>query len=199
MAELQKNIQTSSKIAESMTIITISGLPGTGTTTIAKLLQKKTLLPYIYTGDIFRSLAKQYKMSLAEFGKYAETHPEIDQKLDAEQLTILQQGNIILEGRLAGWIAHQNQIPSHKIMLIADITIRAQRIVKREGGDVKKRAKEMIAREQSENKRYTKYYNINPNDLSIYEIIIDTGNLTPDQIVQKILDEIHKQEKIQSG
>jgi predicted cytidylate kinase len=171
-----------------MTIITISGLPGTGTTTIAKLLEKKIKIPYVYTGDIFRSLAQKHEMSLVEFGFYAEKHPEIDNELDEQQLTLLQKGNVILEGRLAGWIAHKNQIPATKIMLIAETAIRAKRIVQREGGDVKNQADQIQIREQSEKKRYKKYYDIDSNNLSIYDIVIDTSTLTPDEIVQKILD-----------
>ena len=161
-----------------MTIITISGLPGTGTTTIATLLKKKIHLPYVYTGDIFRSLAQKHDMTLEAFGAYAENHPEIDKELDAQQLDILNKGNVILEGRLAGWIAYQNGITAVKIMLIADISIRAQRIVKREGGLVEERAKEIRIREHSENSRYMKYYNIDATDLSIYDIVIDASNLT---------------------
>jgi predicted cytidylate kinase len=173
-----------------MTIITISGLPGTGTTTIATLLKKKIHLPYVYTGDIFRRLAQQHNLTLEAFGAYAENHPEVDRELDAQQLDILTKGNVILEGRLAGWIAYQNKITAVKIMLIADISIRAQRIVNREGGSIEERIKEIRKREHSENNRYMKYYKIDATDLSIYDIVIDTSKLAPEKIVDKILDEI---------
>jgi len=176
-----------------MTVITISGLPGTGTTTIATQLQKSLHIPYIYTGDVFRSLAKKYRMSLEQFGSYAEQHPEIDNELDEQQLKILKQGNVILEGRLAGWLAYQNNIPAFKIMLIADILIRAQRIVNREGGAIETRLKEIQTREISENTRYKKYYNIDASDLSIYNLVIDTSNLTPEIITNKIINELKKQ------
>jgi len=175
-----------------MTVITISGIPGTGTTTIANLLTTKMHIPYIYTGDIFRTLAKQYKMSLEEFSTYAENHPEVDNELDEQQLEILIKGEIILEGRLAGWIAHHNNIPATKIMLLANLKVRAQRIVKREGGDIKKRSDEIRIREQSENRRYKNYYNIDVSDLSIYDIVIDTSELSPEMILQKILDSMKK-------
>ena len=127
-----------------MTTITVSGLPGSGTTTIAKLLEKKLGLKYVYSGDIFRKMAKQYNMSLEEFGSYCEKHREIDEQLDKYQLEILHKGNVIVEGRITGWIAHRNQIDSTKILLEADLETRANRIVKREGGDVEKRKKDMI-------------------------------------------------------
>ncbi len=173
-----------------MTTITISGLPGTGKTTVAKLLEQRLGLRYVYSGEIFRQLAQKHHMSLEEFGKYCESHREIDEELDQYQLTILRQGNVIVEGRLSGWLAHQKQIPAVKVLLQADIDIRTGRIVKREQGDLKKRKKEILKREKSEATRYKNYYGIDVSDISIYDVIIDAGDKTPEQIMQIILDHL---------
>jgi predicted cytidylate kinase len=170
-----------------MTTITISGLPGTGKTTVAKLLEQRLGLRYVYSGEIFRRLAEQHQMSLEEFGKYCESHRNIDEELDRYQLGILKGGNVILEGRLSGWLAFQNHIPAVKVLLHADIQIRASRIVKREQGDIEKRKKEILKREKSEATRYKKYYGIDVSDTSIYDVIIDAGDKTPEQIMEIIL------------
>ncbi|MBU0497500.1 MAG: AAA family ATPase [Candidatus Thermoplasmatota archaeon] len=170
-----------------MKTITISGLPGTGKTTISQLLHEHYKIPYVYTGEIFRSLAKEHKMSLSEFSTFAEQHPEIDKQLDEKQLHILRKGNVILEGRLAGWLAHQHNIPAIKILLIADVQTRAERIVKREGDDVEIRKQEMLKREQSEKQRYHEFYHIDISDTSIYDIIIDSSDKPPESILEIIL------------
>lgn len=170
-----------------MVTITISGLPGTGKTTIARLLEKHLGLRYVYSGEIFRKLAKKHRMSLEEFGRYCESHREIDEELDQYQLRILRQGNIIVEGRISGWLAYRNNIPAVKVLLQADIDIRAGRIVKREQGDIKKRKQEILHREKSEATRYKNYYGIEISDTSIYDIIIDTGDKTPTEILGIIL------------
>jgi len=175
-----------------MTTITISGLPGTGKTTVAKLLEQHLGLRYVYSGEIFRQHAQKYKMSLEEFGKYCESHREIDEELDQYQLGILRQGNVIVEGRLSGWLAYQNHIPAVKVLLQADIHIRAARIVKREQGDIEKRKKEILKRERSEATRYKKYYNIDVSDTSIYDVIIDAGDKTPEQIMERIVNHLEK-------
>ncbi len=174
-----------------MKTITISGLPGTGKTTISQLLHEHSKIPYVYTGQLFRSLAQDYKMSLSEFSTYAELHPEIDQQLDVKQLKILRKGNVILEGRLAGWLAHQHNIPATKILLIADVQTRAERIVKREGDDIKRRRQEMLKREQSEKQRYHQFYHIDISDTTIYDIIIDSSDKPPKTILKIILKEIN--------
>jgi len=169
-----------------MTTITISGLPGSGKTTVAKLLEKQLGVRYVYSGEIFRKLAKKQKMSLEEFSKFCETHQEIDEKLDQYQLAILRKGNVIIEGRIAGWLAYQNHIPALKVLLEADINIRAHRIVKRELGDMEKRKKEILRREKSEATRYKKYYGIDVRKTSIYDVIIDASEKTPAEIMDII-------------
>ena len=175
-----------------MVTITISGTPGSGKSTVGKLLEKKLRTRYVYSGKIFRETARKYDMSLEEFGKYCENNKEIDQELDRRQLEILQEGDVILEGRLAGWIAHRNKISATKIMLDADLEARAKRIVKREEGETKKREKEILNREKSEANRYQNYYHINLKDTSIYDLIIDSTDKTPEEIVEIILGKIDR-------
>jgi predicted cytidylate kinase len=175
-----------------MTTITISGTPGSGKTTVSRLLEKKLGLKYVYSGDIFRDLAKKYNMSLEDFGKYCKKHREIDQQLDDYQLEMLKKGNVIVEGRIAGWIAHRNNIPAFKVLIDADIETRAKRVVNREKGDAKKRKKEIITRERSEAARYKKYYNIDLKDTSIYDVVIDSGSKTPEEIVDIIIKKIKR-------
>ncbi len=175
-----------------MVTITISGTPGSGKSTVAKILEKRLGLNYIYSGMIFRQLAEEHNMKLEEFGKYCEQNSEIDKKLDDRQLEILKKGDIILEGRLAGWIAHKNKIPALKVSIDTDIETRASRIVNREKGSVEFRKKEIIERERSEAIRYKNYYNIDLKDRSIYDIVIDSKDKTPNEIAELIIKKINR-------
>ena len=175
-----------------MVTITVSGTPGSGKSTVAQLLEEKLGLKYVYSGMIFREIAKKHKMSLEEFGKYCENNSEIDRELDRKQLEILRKGDVILEGRLAGWLAYKNKIPAFKIEVNADLETRAQRIVKRENGTVEQRKKEILDRERSEGLRYKKYYDIDLKDNSIYNIVIDSRDKTPEEIVDIILDKLNQ-------
>lgn len=175
-----------------MTIITISGTPGSGKSTIGSLLKKKLNMKYVYSGQIFRETAKKYNMTLAEFGKFCENNEKIDKELDEKQLNILQKGDVILEGRLAGWIAYNNNIDAFKIMLLANLETRIKRIIEREDGDYNKRLEENQKRENCEQKRYKKYYNIDIKDTSIYNLVIDTSKKTPDEILDIIINKIQE-------
>jgi cytidylate kinase len=170
-----------------MTTVTISGLPGTGKTTVAKLLEKRLGLQYVYSGEIFRELAEKKGMSLEKFGAYCETHREVDEELDRYQLKVLRKGNVIVEGRISGWLAVRNNIPAVKVLLEADIDVRAGRIVKREQGDREERKREIRSREKSEATRYKTYYGIDVQDTSIYDLVIDVSKKTPEEITEIIL------------
>ncbi|UCB58280.1 MAG: AAA family ATPase [Thermoplasmatales archaeon] len=173
-----------------MVIITISGTPGSGKSTIAQLLHKRLNLRYVYSGLIFRETAEKYNMTLEEFGKYCEENSNIDKELDEKQVEILKKDDVILEGRIAGWLAFKNNISAFKIMINADIDTRAKRIVNREKGNVDKRKKEILERERSESARYKKYYNIDLIDSSIYDLVIDSSDKTPEEIIEIIMKKI---------
>jgi len=167
--------------------ITISGLPGSGTTTVAEMLHKKLGWKYVNIGKIFREMAEENRMKLQEFEEYCEENPHIDREIDKRQEKILRGGKVILESRLAGWIAHINKIPAFKIWLECDEKERIRRVMERENGEFFEKRREMKEREESEKRRYMKFYGIDLDDKSIYDMVIDVTNLKPEEIVEKIM------------
>jgi len=155
--------------------ITVSGLPGSGTTTISRLLAGYYELELISSGEIFRRLAKERGMTLAEFGALAEKDPSIDLAIDKNQRAIIRcQDNLVLESRLAGHMA--SGVPNVlKIWVKAPLPVRVKRIQKREkAASFDEEFKKTVLREKSEALRYMNYYNIDIGDLSIYDIVIDS-------------------------
>ncbi|WMW21206.1 AAA family ATPase [Methanolobus mangrovi] len=164
-------------------LVTISGLPGSGTTTVSRLLSEKYGLEMISAGEVFRSLAKEYGMSLAEFGALAESDDSIDLEIDERQKEIANtRDNIILEGRLAGHMAEK----AMKVWIKASVDVRVKRIVSRESGSFEDKLNETIEREASEAIRYKTIYNIDINDLSVYDLVIDSRKWDQFQIADII-------------
>ena len=171
--------------------ITISGPPGSGKTTVAKLLAEKLRYPLISGGDIFRKMAKEKKMNLVGFGKYAEKHWEIDKKIDGEIVRRAKElENVIVDSRLSGWLMHLNNIPSLKVYINASQETRVRRLLQREDGSIEKIREEMLKREMSEKKRYLEIYGIDFSSLKIYDLVINSDNLTPEDVVSWIMDVI---------
>ena len=59
----------------SAVLITISGLPGSGKTTVARLVARELGLEHVYAGNIFRRQAEAHGLTLAEYLRRAETDP----------------------------------------------------------------------------------------------------------------------------
>jgi len=175
-------------------IITIGGLPGTGTTTTSKLLSEKYGLNHVCAGFIFRDMAKEMNMTLQEFSSYAETNTEVDNEIDRRQVEAAQSGDLILEGRLAGWILKKSDIkPDLSIWLKADPMVRCVRISERENENVDLALEKMISREASEKKRYKEIYNIEIDDLSIYDLTIESSKWDAKgvfNIIEKAIDNL---------
>lgn len=167
--------------------ITIGGLPGSGKTTVAKILAGNLSLNYLNAGDIFRNLAKKKGMTMDEFGVYAEQNPSVDQAIDNKLVEVAKKGNSILEGRLAAFMLIRNTIEGKKIWLEAPLKIRAERICGREEKPLETALSEIQERERSEWDRYFSLYNIDLNDLEGYDMIIDSASITADEVADQIL------------
>lgn len=165
-------------------IITISGPPGSGKSTLSRLLSAQLGMELVSMGDVFRKLAQDRCMSLEEFGLLAQRDEKIDRKLDEEQKKIAKENdNIILEGRLSGFLVDANL----KVWLKAPLEVRAGRIAQRENKSAAKAMAETSERERCERERYLKYYNIDISDLSVYDFVIDSTRWSPEEITEIVV------------
>jgi cytidylate kinase len=160
-------------------IITISGPPGSGKSTLSKILSVRLGLELVSMGDIFRKCARQRCMSLDEFGQVAKCNEKIDREIDEMQKNIARENdNIMIEGRLSGFLVDADL----RVWLKAPLGIRAKRIAKRENKSETLAMEETSQREECERERYLKYYNIDIKDLSVYDLIIDSSKWNPEEI-----------------
>lgn len=179
---------------EEIRIVTVSGPPGSGTSTVSRLLSEELEWAYVNAGQIFRQLAKEAGGSLADYGQRAEEDPQIDQKLDARMVeTARQLERVILEGRMTGWMAQRHGLPALKVWLEASAEARAGRISERDSKPMAQALEEMVERERSEAKRYCEIHNIDIGDRSIYDLRIDTELYVPAQIAEKIIARLREE------
>src|SRR5262249_39593600 len=97
--------RTATRRYNTRVLITISGLPGSGKTTVAQLVARTLGLEHVYAGDIFRKQAEAQGLTLEEYQRRAETDHSIDRALDDQMRSRAAQGNAVLEGRLAAFMA----------------------------------------------------------------------------------------------
>jgi len=153
--------------------VTVSGLPGSGTTSLARYLAAEHNLDLISAGEVFRQMAKEREMDLVEFGRLASEDSSIDRLIDERQKEIAAERNdIIVEGRLSGWFIGDAEL---KIWLTASLECRIRRILARdviENLDIAKKTTRQ--REECEAERYRTYYDIDIGDLSPYHMVLNS-------------------------
>jgi cytidylate kinase len=166
-------------------LITISGPAGSGKSTAAAALADALGYDHVSGGDIFRDLADERGLTALELNKLAEEDDAIDRDLDRRLREIAAaRDDVVLESRLAGWMAGEHA--DFRVWLDAPLDVRASRIAGREDKDVELARTETRARSDSEAKRYQNYYDIDIEDLSIYDLVLNTARLDPDGVVEAI-------------
>ena len=175
-------------------ILTISGLHGTGKSTIGKLISQKLGLKYYSTGQAFRDLANDMNFTLEEFTDYVEKNPDIDRKLDDKIIEIALKDNILIDSQLSAYLLES--VADFKILLTCSLEIRVKRMTERDDVLYDDKLKETTIREKSELARFNKLYDIDLNDQSkvekIYDLIIDTSELTIEEIFELIFSDFKK-------
>ena len=174
-------------------LITMWWKAWSGKWTVSKLLAKELGYEIISIWDMKRKLAAEMWINIIEFNKMwddPDKSAEFDLKYEEYQKSLKLTDNIILDSRL-GFYA---QPKAFKILLDVDEEVAWERIFKAERDTDKHATKkhavaEVKERNSSDEARYQKLYNVdlwNPNN---YNLVIDTSERTPEEVLQIILNE----------
>lgn len=176
-------------------IITIAGKPGSGKSTTAKKLASDLNYTHFSSGDFFRQVGLDKGLDLISLSKLAERDKSIDELTDQKVRDMGKKENIIVESRLAfHWIKD-----SFKVYLDLDLDVCAERMFKdleinpsrKESEDCESLTNMQESLKQrfaSEKKRYMEMYGIDPQDLSQYDLVINTGNNSAEEVCEQIKD-----------
>ena len=175
-----------------MVRITISGHPGSGTSTLVKLLSEAKNWSSLNGGELFRQEAKRRNMTLADFGQLCKENLDVDRELDAllkkEMLRNDADAPSIIESRLAGWWAHQLELNVSRIWLDVDELERAKRVQAREGGEIETIIQASKKRAEVDAQRFLELYQLLPEQEEPYTHRINATSLNPQEVLALVLD-----------
>jgi len=168
--------------------IAISGKSGCGNTTVSRLVADALGLRFI--NFTFRNLAEEKGLSLKKVMELAATDDSWDRKVDSYQVELARKdGGCVLGSRLAIWMLPEADL---KVYLTAKPETRAKRIHVREGGLLSDIAKSTAERDKADNRRYLKIYNIDNDDYSLADIVIESDDISPEETAGRIIAELNK-------
>lgn len=176
-------------------IITISGFPGSGKSTVGKILENELGFKRYYIGGMRREMARKKGLTIEQFNKLGEADFSTDKEADEFIVEIANtEDNIIIESRTAFHFVPK----SVKIFLDVELKESAKRIFseKTKGSNrneeaassVEQQLKMVAERIESDSKRYKKYYGFDCYDKKNYDLVIDTTQISPEQVAGKIME-----------
>jgi len=161
-------------------IVTITGFPGSGVSSVAHMVARSLQYRYFSSGDLFRKIAVERGMSVEELNMFAEKHGGIDHEIDelVRELGEIS-SKLVIDSRLGYHWIHG----SFKVYLSARPRIAAERVSTQtrkhtrvaENEETTKEALRTIEHNaKSQHKRYQELYGIDIENMRPFDLVVDT-------------------------
>ena len=173
--------------------ITLAGSPGSGKSTLRKLLAEHYGLSTKGTGDFMRELSAKYGYSdITQFlVEYVSEHPEVDHQVDEEQRIYGKENDdFVLDAHLGFHFVPD----SIRICLICDLEEAARRILDDSGRttesatNIKDSIDSSQQRRDTMHKNFLSLYQVDIDDHSNFDFVLDTSRLTSVEVFEKVTD-----------
>ena len=166
--------------------ITLSGLAGTGKSTIGKLLSKRLEYEFISMGNYSREYAmKNYGLTINEFQTICMEDKSIDKKLDEKfREDCNSRNNIVVDYRLGFYFVKE---AFHILLKVSDQTA-VKRIQAAARTNESVDIHSINARNKEMKQRFIDFYNLDFTDEGNFHLVVDTDTLLPDEITDLIID-----------
>ena len=186
------------KNSDKKIVICISGMAGTGKSTLAKRLARKYRLHYYSGGDALKDLAAAEGCNVSVQGWWETSEglhflerrrndSKFDKAVDNKLLEYAKQGNVLLDSWTMPWLLNKG----FKIWLSASLEKRAERIVKRDKISPKEAIDVLREKEGNTRTIYKKLYGFTlGEDFEPFHFILDTDNLNANEVYHVLCDVI---------
>jgi len=175
-------------------VICISGMTGSGKSTVAKRLADKYGLGYFSGGNALKTLAQEegYVSDVTGWWETAEglrflqqrmRDPAFDKRIDEKLLELAEQGNVVLDSWTMPWLLKEG----FKVWLDASPQVRAKRVMNRASISIEEAVKAMTEKDERTRQIYKNLYGFDlGNDLSPFNLVLATDELEPDEVFHAV-------------
>lgn len=170
--------------------VAISGVGGTGKSTLARGIAEKLGWKVISSGSFIRKWHEENGIPLVETDKIPE---EVDRKMDMSYQELMRnESGIVFESRLAGWLSKDFD-KTFKIMIKCDQKVGAERIAQREDASVEQIIKEQEIREELLKEKFIKLYDAGDYlDEANFDLVIDTTHVSAKEVLETVLKKMNE-------
>ena len=171
-------------------VICISGMTGSGKSTVAKKLADKYGLGYFSGGNALKILAQEegYDSDVSGWWETAEglnfikqrmADPVFDKKIDEKLLELAAEGNVVLDSWTVPWLLKEG----FKVWLEASPQVRAKRVVTRDSISDEEALKALTEKDERTRQIYKSLYGFDlGHDLTPFNLVLATDELDPDDV-----------------
>ena len=173
-------------------VICISGMAGTGKSTLSKKLAERYSLKYYSGGNALKALAAEEGYDSSKEGWWES--PEglcflekrnndlsFDKAVDEKLLRYASEGNVLLDSWTMPWLLKD----AFKIWLAASVERRAQRIAQRDNMKTEDALEALKEKEARTKSIYNQLYGFElGEDFAPFDLVLDTDNLSAGEVLQ---------------
>jgi cytidylate kinase len=175
-------------------VICISGMTGSGKSTVAKRLADRYGLDYLSGGNALKNLAQEegYNSDVTGWWETAEglkflqqrmEDPAFDKRIDEKLLELAEQGNVILDSWTMPWLLNEG----FKVWLEASPQVRAKRVMNRDSISIEEALKALTEKDEQTTQIYKNLYGFDlGNDLSPFNLVLATDDLEPEEVFHAV-------------
>lgn len=177
-------------------IITLGGLPGSGKSTVARILIEKLGYQYFATGVFARQLAISKGLTLEQFNELVAADKSIDELIDKEQIRLGQEEEQYVIDAHLGFHFIPN---SFRVLLTVPLEVSAKRIWNDKNADMRIATGDTATtleeihvktanRIKNHEERYLEHYRVHVYHPDNYDLVIDTTEKSPETVSLHIID-----------
>lgn len=176
-------------------IITISGMPGSGKSTVGRLIAQHLGYHFYSMGDLRGKMATERGMTIDELNELGKTEDWTDRDVDEYQTKLGKtEDNFVIDS----WAGFYFIPHAFKVFLDVDPVVAGERVFKNQRPDEPPvaspiEARAMLTKRLAEtDARFQKYYGFSCQDRSRFDLVIDTTTQSPEATIKTILDALPK-------